>query len=139
MINKLSIATIWVKDQNEALRFYTENLGFEIRADFTNGDYRWLTVGIDSQPDVEFQLAAIKVGGGLTQEDVEQLTRLVEAGKMGVGPWKTDDCQQTYEMFTAKGVEFLQPPTDRSYGIIEAIFKDNSGNVMVLSQDKPYE
>ena len=60
----------------------------------------------------------------------------MEAGKLGIGPWKTDDCQKTYESLKAKGVEFLQPPTDRPYGIIEAVFKDNSGNVMVLAQDK---
>jgi catechol 2,3-dioxygenase-like lactoylglutathione lyase family enzyme len=137
MINRLSVATIWVKDQNEALRFYTEKLGFEIRADVKNGDYRWLTVGLPTQPDLEYQLAALKLGGGLTQEDVDHLTRLVEEGKLGVGPWKTDDCQQTYEALRDRGVEFLQPATDRPYGIIEAVFKDNSGNVMVLAQDKP--
>lgn len=137
MINRLSVATIWVKDQNEALRFYTEKLGFEIRADFTNGDYRWLTIGLTGQPDLEFQLAGLKPSHALTQEDVEHLTGLVEAGKLGTGPWKTDDCQKTYETLKARGVEFLQPPTDRPYGIIEAIFKDNSGNIMVLSQDKP--
>src|SRR5688572_25507974 len=137
MINRLSVATIWVKDQNEALRFYTEKMGFEICADVKNGDYRWLTVGLKDQPDLELQLAALKPGGTLTQEDVDQLTKLVEGGKMGVGPWKTDDCQKTYETLKARGVEFLQPPTDRPYGIIEAAFKDNSGNVMVLAQDKP--
>lgn len=136
MINRLSVTTIWVTDQNEALRFYTEKLGFEIRADVKNGDYRWLTVGLKSQPDIEFQLAAVKVGGGLNEEDVERLTKLVEGGHMGIGPWKTDDCQKTYEDMKAKGVEFLQPPTDRPYGIIEAMFKDNSGNIMVLAQDK---
>lgn len=136
MINKLSVTTIYVTDQNEALRFYTEKLGFDICADVTNGDYRWLTVGLKSQPDLEFQLAALKPGGAFTQEDVDQLTQLVEGGKMGPGPWKTDDCQQTYETLKARGVEFVQPPTDRPYGIIEAVFKDNSGNVMVLAQDK---
>lgn len=136
MINRLSVATIWVKDQNEALRFYTEKLGFEIRADVTNGDFRWLTVGLKDQPNLEFQLAAVKPSHALTQEEANQLTKVVEAGKLGIGPWKTDDCQQTYETLKAKGVEFVQPPTDRPYGIIEAVFKDNSGNVMVLSQDK---
>lgn len=121
MINRLSVTTIWVTDQNEALRFYTEKLGFEIRADFTNGDYRWLTVGLKGQPDLEFQLAAVKPGGGLTQEDVDQMTKLVEAGKLGSGPWKTDDCQKTYETLKARGVDFVQPATDRPYGIIEAI------------------
>ncbi|MBI5668112.1 MAG: VOC family protein [Chloroflexi bacterium] len=137
MINRLSVVTIWVKDQNEALSFYTEKLGFDIRADVTAGDYRWLTVGLRSQPDLEFQLAALKPSHALTQEEVDHLTKLVEAGKLGIGPWKTDDCHKTYEVLKAKGVEFVQPPTDRPYGIIEAIFRDNSGNIMVLSQDKP--
>ena len=136
MITKLSVATIWVLDQNEALRFYTEKLGFQIRADFTNGDFRWLTVGLEGQPDFEFQLAGLTVSHALTQEDVDHLTDLVQAGKMGIGPWKTDDCQKTYETLKDKGVEFVQEPTNRPYGIIEAVFKDNSGNIMVLSQDK---
>lgn len=137
MINRLSVTGIWVKDQNEALRFYTEKLGFEIRADVTNGDYRWISVGLKSQPDLEFGLSALKPGGLLTQDDVQMLTKLVESGKLGHGVWKTDDCQKTYEDLKAKGVEFVQLPTDRPYGTIEAIFKDNSGNIMVLSQDKP--
>jgi catechol 2,3-dioxygenase-like lactoylglutathione lyase family enzyme len=137
MLNRLSVTTIWVTDQNEALRFYTEKLGFEIRADVKRGDFRWLTVGLKSQPDLEFQLAEVKPGVLLTQEEAEQLTKIVEAGKLGIGPWKTDDCQKTYETLNARGVDFVQPPTDRPYGIIEAIFKDNSGNIMVLSQDKP--
>jgi catechol 2,3-dioxygenase-like lactoylglutathione lyase family enzyme len=138
MINRLSVVTTWVTDLNEALRFYTEKLGFEIRTDITAGDYRWLTVGLKGQPDLEFHLAALKPGGGLTQEDVDQLTKLVEAGKLGIGPWKTDDCRKTYETLKARGVDFVQPPTDRPYGTIEAVFKDNSGNVMVLAQDKPH-
>jgi len=137
MINSLSVATIWVKDQNEALRYYKEKLGFEIRADVKNGDYRWLTIGLKDQPGIEFQLAAAQPSHALTQEDADHLTKLLEAGNLGIGPWKTNDCQKTYETLTAKGVEFIQPPTDRPYGIIEAVFKDNSGNVMVLSQDKP--
>lgn len=136
MITRLSVTTIWVTDQNEALRFYTEKLGFEIRADVTAGEYRWLTVGVPSQPDLEIQLAALKPGGSFSQADIDQLTKLVLAGKLRSGPWKTDDCQQTYETLKARGVEFLQPPIDRPYGTIEAIFKDNSGNVMLLTQDK---
>jgi len=136
MINRLSVATIWVKDLNEALRFYTEKLGFEIRTDVTAYDYRWLTVGLKGQPDIEYHLEAVKPGGNLTEEDVSLLTKLLDAGKLGVGPWKTDDCQKTYETLKDRGVEFVQPPTDRPYGTIDAVFKDNSGNIMVLSQDK---
>jgi catechol 2,3-dioxygenase-like lactoylglutathione lyase family enzyme len=136
MISRLSVATIWVKDLNEALRFYTEMLGFEIRADVTAGDYRWLTVGVSSQPDLDYHLAEMKPSHALTQEDIDHLITLMDAGKLSVGPWKTDDCQHTYETLMARGVEFVQPPTDRPYGTIDAIFKDNSGNTMLLSQDK---
>jgi hypothetical protein len=95
-----------------------------------------LTVGLKDQPDLEFQLAAAKASHALSQEDADHLVKLIEAGNLGIGPWKTDDCQKTYEALKANGVEFVQPPTDRPYGIIEAVFKDDSGNIMVLSQDK---
>jgi len=137
MINNLSAATIWVKDQNEALRFYTEKLGFVIRNDVTVGGYRWLSVGLKNQPELEINLAALKPGGHLTEDDVIALTKLVEMGKMGGGVWKTDNCRTDYEEMSAKGVEFIQPPTDRPYGTVDAVFKDTSGNVFVLSEDKP--
>lgn len=137
MINKFTASTIWVKDQNEALRFYTEKLGLVIRNDVTAGDYRWLSVGSKDQPELEINLAALKPGGNLTEEDVFQLTKLVEAGKIGGGVWKTNNCQKAYEEMSAKGVEFMQPPTDRPYGTVDAVFKDTSGNIFVLSEDKP--
>src|SRR3972149_11513064 len=97
MINRLSVTEVWVKDQNEALRFYTEKLGFEIRADVTKGDYRWISVGLKSQPDFEIGLSDLKPGGLLTENEVQLLTKLVESGKLGHSVWKTDDCQKTYE------------------------------------------
>ncbi len=136
MLKRLATVSIYVKDQNEALRFFTEKLGFEIRNDVTAGDYRWLGVGLKDQPDFELGLNALQPGGFLTEEDVAMLTKLVEGGKLGAGVWKTDDCHKTYENLKAKGVEFISPPTDRPYGTIEAVFKDNSGNLFVLSQDK---
>lgn len=135
MINRLAVTTFWVTDQNEALRFYTEKLGFEIRADVTAEGYRWISVGLKSQPELEIGLTALKAGGMLEEDEVQVLRKLVEAGKVGGAVWKTDDCRKTYEILKARGVEFVEPPTDRPYGTIEAIFKDNSGNVMVLSQD----
>lgn len=136
MIKRLAVTTLWVTDQNEALRFYVEKLGFEIRADVTVGDFRWISVGAPDQPELEIGLTALKTGGGLSDADVAVLTPLVAAGQLGHCVWKTDDCHTAYATLTAKGVEFLQPPADRPYGTIEAIFKDPSGNVMVLSQDK---
>jgi catechol 2,3-dioxygenase-like lactoylglutathione lyase family enzyme len=136
MLKKLIATDIYVTDQNEALRFFTEKLGFEIRADVTNGDFRWLSVGLKDQPDLQFGLIALKPGAHFTEEDVKALTRLVEEGKIGGGVWKTDDCRKTYEKLKAKGVEFVMPPTDRPYGVVEAVFKDNSGNTFVLQSDK---
>lgn len=136
MLKSLVATHIYVKDQNEALRFFTEKLGFEIRADVTNGDFRWLSVGLKDQPDLQFGLLALKPDGPLNEEDVTALTKLVEGGKLGAGVWKTDDCRATYEHLKAKGVEFIIPPTDRPYGMTEAVFKDNSGNVFVLQSDR---
>ena len=136
MLKRLTTTTIYVKDQNEALRFYTEKLGFELRQDITEGDYRWLAVGLKGQPDLNCSLEALKAGSVYTQDEVNFLTKLVEAGKIGSHVFITDDCQKTYEDLTSKGVEFTYPPTERPYGVVEAVFKDNSGNVYVLSQPK---
>lgn len=135
MINRLAVTTFWVTDQNEALSFYTEKLGFEIRSDVSFGDYRWVSVGPKNQPDFEIGLTPLKADAGLTEDDVIALRKLVMAGKLSGAVWKTDDCRHTYEALKAKGVEFVEPPADRPYGNVEAIFKDSSGNVMVLSQD----
>ena len=113
MINSLSVVTIWVMDQNEALRFYTEKLGFEIRADISHAHYRWLTVGLKGQPELEFHLAEAKPGGGLTEEEAVSLAKLVAAGQVGGGPGKADECRHAYETLAGRGVEFLRAPGDR--------------------------
>ena len=136
MIKRLSHTGVWVKNQNEALRFYTETLGFEIREDATMDGYRWLTVGLKDQPELEYVLSALNPGGFLDEDDVRVLSKLLAAGKLSGGVLKTDDIYTTYEDLKAKGVEFLIPPTDRPYGVIEAVFKDNSGNWFSLAQDK---
>jgi catechol 2,3-dioxygenase-like lactoylglutathione lyase family enzyme len=135
MFTRLSHTSVFVKDQNEALRFYTETLGFEIRTDATADGYRWLTVGLKDQPDLELVLMALKPTGFLDAEDIRTLTQLQEGGKLGGGVLKTDDIHKTYKELTAKGVEFLMPPTEQSYAI-EAVFKDNSGNWFSLTQER---
>ena len=132
----ISHTHVWVKDQNEALRFYTEKLGFEIRKDISAGDYRWLTVGLKDQPNLELGLEALAPGALLNAEDAEILTRLHDNSKLGGILFETDDVQGDYETLKARGVEFRQPPTDQGYGIIEAIFTDNSGNWFRLQQYK---
>ncbi len=135
MISKLSHATIYVTDQNKALDFYTQKLGFEVRTDFTmDGGFRWLTVGPKGQPDLEIILYG--VGGGMMDEaTVGHLKAVLEKGAMGAGVFETSDCQTTFKELSSKGVEFIQPPQDRPYGV-EAIFRDGCGNWFSLTQHK---
>lgn len=135
MLTRLSHTAVYVKDLNEALRFYTEVLGFEIRTDMTQGDYRWLTVGVKGQRDLEISLMKLEPFGFLNEEDIQLLTKLVEGGKMSGGVLKTNDVYSLYDKWKAKGVEFITPPTEQPYAI-EAIFKDNSGNWFSLTQDR---
>ena len=134
MITHLSHANVWVLDQDRALEFYTEKLGFEVRTDVTMDDFRWLTVGPKSQPDVQMILGS-PAPPMLPPEDGETVRRLVAKGIFGSGVLATDDCRATYEELKARGVEFLQEPAERPYGV-EAILRDDSGNWFSLTQAK---
>jgi hypothetical protein len=99
------------------------------------GGFRWLTVGPQDQPDFEVILFPLYADGFfLTEDDVQTLTRLTEAGKLGGLLIKTDDIQKTYEDWKAKGVEFQKPPTQEPYAI-EAVFKDINGHSFSLHQN----
>jgi catechol 2,3-dioxygenase-like lactoylglutathione lyase family enzyme len=135
MIKRLSHAGVWVLDQDEALAFYTEKLGLEVRTDarMDNG-FRWLTVGPKDDPD--FELVLGHPGPPMIDEESGELVKsLVAKGALGAGVWQTDDCHKTYEELSAKGVTFIQEPAERPYGI-EAVFRDNSGNWFSLTQRK---
>ena len=135
MIQKLSHATIYVLDQDQALDFYTNKLGFEVRMDMTiDSGFRWLAVGPKSQPDLELVLFAIK-SGMFDEAATGHLRALLEQGALGVGVFATDDCHATYAELSAKGVDFISPPQEQPYGI-EATFRDNSGNVFSLTQHR---
>jgi predicted enzyme related to lactoylglutathione lyase len=136
MIQKMSHASVYVTDQQKALEFYRDKLGFEVRTDATmEGGFRWLTVGPKNQPDFEIALMEPKAGFMFDEETAGQIRALVEKGALGAGVFDTDDCRATYEELKSKGVEFMQPPAERPYGI-EALFKDNSGNWFSLTQHK---
>jgi len=132
MITKLSHATVWVLDQDRALAFYTEKLGFEVRTDERMDSFRWLTVGPPAQPDVELILA-VPGPPMLDPESAEMVQKLVAKGALGAGVMATDDCRGTYEALRSRGVEFMQEPAERQYGI-EATFRDDSGNWFSLTQ-----
>jgi catechol 2,3-dioxygenase-like lactoylglutathione lyase family enzyme len=134
MISKMSHATIYVLDQQAALEFYTDKLGFEVRTDATmEGGFRWLTVGPKEQPDFEIVLLEPTPGYMLDEATANQIRSLVQSGKLGGGVFDTPDCQAAYEEMKEKGVEFLSPPEEQGWGI-GAVFKDNSGNWFSLSQ-----
>jgi catechol 2,3-dioxygenase-like lactoylglutathione lyase family enzyme len=134
MIERLSHACVYVLDQDAALTFYRDKLGFEVRTDATmEGGFRWLTVGPKTQPDMEIVLMAIAEGPMMPAETAAKLRELVQRGTFGLGVFETSDCRGTYEELKAKGVEFLSPPEERFYGI-ETVVKDNSGNWFSLTQ-----
>jgi catechol 2,3-dioxygenase-like lactoylglutathione lyase family enzyme len=137
MITRLSHTTIYVDDQDAALRFYTETLGFEVRTDvkMDNG-FRWTTIGLAGQPDLEIVLMEPRAGGMFDQATADQLRALVRRGALGAGVMQVDDCRRTYDELKAKGVEFLAPPEDKFYGV-EALLKDNSGNWFSMTQPHP--
>ena len=130
MITNISIVSVFVKDQDESKKWYTEVLGFEEKDDITLGDgYRWCTVVHPNQPELQVNLAV--PGPPLAPEMVEAIRRSQDEGGMhGLG-LTVDDCRATYEDLRAKGVEFLQEPSARPYGT-EALCRDNSGNWLVL-------
>ena len=136
MLKQLTHVNVWVHDQDEALAFYTEKLGMELRDDVTvpeMGNFRWLTVGIPGNDDVALTLMTIPGAPMFEEETQEQLKSLLAKGVLGGLFFTTDDCQGTYEELKARGVEFAQEPTQQPYGL-DAGFRDVSGNQMRLTQ-----
>ena len=132
MISRLSHTPIFVLDQERAKSFYTEKLGFEVRTDAVMDGFRWLAVGPPDQPDLALVLAEPKPPM-FDPETAERLRALVAKGAMGAGVFATKDCRAAHAELKAKGVEFVQEPADRPYGV-EAVFRDDSGNWFSLTQ-----
>jgi predicted enzyme related to lactoylglutathione lyase len=135
MIN-LSHAQLWVHDQDEALAFYTQKLGMEVRSDATlpeMGNFRWLTVGPPGQEDFSIVLMAIPGPPVMDAETAEQVRDLMSKGFAGTVFLTTDDVHASYEELKARGVEFTEAPEERPYGI-DSGFRDPSGNAFRLTQ-----
>ncbi|HMD38998.1 MAG TPA: VOC family protein [Candidatus Acidoferrum sp.] len=143
MIQKMSHATIYVLDQDQAKDFYVNKLGFEAKADYTapNG-FRWLTVVPKGQSELE--IALLKVGSatppetngaGTTQKDVEAMAALLKKGWLSAGAFQTADCRKTSAELKAKGVEFVSEPKDEFWGVT-AVIKDPFGNYFSMTQPK---
>jgi uncharacterized glyoxalase superfamily protein PhnB len=134
----ISIANtqVWVHDQDEALAFYTDKLGMEVRTDVSfpeMGAFRWLTVGPPAQPDVAIVLMAIPGPPIMDAETADQVRTLMAKGFAGTIFLSTDDCQAAYDELTSRGVEFVEPPNQRPYGIDSGL-RDPSGNSIRLTQ-----
>jgi predicted enzyme related to lactoylglutathione lyase len=133
---KIANSQMWVHDQDEALAFYTEKLGWEVRADVTMpemGDFRWLTVGPADQPDFAVVLMAVPGQPVLDEDTRKQILDLSAKGFAGTVFLTTEDCRASYEELRSRGVEFSEEPEERPYGI-DAGFHDPSGNSFRLTQ-----
>jgi catechol 2,3-dioxygenase-like lactoylglutathione lyase family enzyme len=134
MITKMSHVLIWVKNQQAALEFYRDKLGFEVDTDAMIGEnFRWLTMKIPRQPGFEIILMEPVPGMMLDEESARQLRSLIDKGVLGGGVFDADDVYKTYEELKSRGVEFKGPPTAQSWGTA-TVMKDNSGNWFSLSQ-----
>jgi predicted enzyme related to lactoylglutathione lyase len=132
---RIANAQVWVHDQDEALAFYTEKVGMEVRADVTvpeMGNFRWLTVGPPGQTEVSIVLMAIPGPPVMDAETAEQVRTLMAKGFAGTIFLTTDDCQASYEELKGRGVDFVEQPEDRPYGI-DSAFRDPSGNNIRLT------
>jgi predicted enzyme related to lactoylglutathione lyase len=133
---RIANTQVWVDDQDEALMFYTDKLGMEVRSDVTlpeMGGFRWLTVGPVSQPDVGIVLMAVPGPPMMDEATAAQLRDLMGKGFAGTVFLATDDCQASYDQLSARGVEFVDKPTSMPYGI-DASLRDPSGNHIRLTQ-----
>ena len=133
---RISNVQLWVHDQDEALAFYTQKLGMEVRSDVTvaeMGNFRWLAVGPAGQPDVAIVLMAIPGPPVFEPETAEQVRTLMAKGAAGTIFLTTDDVHATYETLRGRGVEFVDQPEERPYGI-DSSFRDPSGNHIRLTQ-----
>jgi catechol 2,3-dioxygenase-like lactoylglutathione lyase family enzyme len=133
---RIANAQLWVHDQDAALKFYTEKVGFEVRADVTMpemGDFRWLTVGPPGQEDFAIVLMAIPGPPVLDDKTADAVRDLMAKGAAGTVFLTTEDCRRSFEELRARGVEFVEEPEDRPYGV-DAGFRDPSGNNLRLTQ-----
>ncbi|MGD1053776.1 MAG: VOC family protein [Candidatus Dormibacteria bacterium] len=130
MSMRVGYTTLWVRDQDEALAFF-EKLGFQVREDVKNGEYRWLAVASGEQPDLAINLA--KPGYPMDEATAQAVESSVAKGMLSTLVFTTDDCFATAAALKAKGIEFARDAQERGYGV-DAAFRDPSGNEFRLLQ-----
>ena len=127
---------LWVHDQDEALAFYTDKIGMEVRVDVTvpeMGNFRWLTVGPVGQSDISVVLMPIPGPPMMDEVTARQTAEVMAKGFAGTLFLTTEDCHASYRELLARGVEFSMAPEQMPYGI-DSAFRDPSGNSVRLTQ-----
>ena len=126
MTQGVQVVGLYVRDQDEALDFYVNKLGFRAHTDVRNGNYRWLTVQHPEQPT--FQLGLFAPGAPVLDEATAEAVReIVAKGAMPPLVLSVTDCRAAYDRLLGRGVEFTQEPVER-FGTVDAGFRDPSGN-----------
>ena len=137
MFNAITHTQIWVLDQDEALDFYVGKLGLEVHTDADLEFMRWLTINVPGDPEREVLLEVPKASPYMDEDTAEQIRNLLGKGALGLAMiLSTDDCRGTYERLGSKGVEFIQEPVERFYGIDCAV-RDPFGNHIRITQPAP--
>ncbi|MCB0968728.1 MAG: VOC family protein [Ilumatobacter sp.] len=131
MTVSVSTMFITVHDGDEALTFYRDALGFEVRNDVRKGDFRWITVGAPGQ-DVDVVLSYPH--GGRSEADGDALLTLVTKGAMQAAIFRSNDLDATFERVRASGAEVLQEPKSQPWGVVDCAFRDPSGNLVRIAQ-----
>lgn len=127
---KIKLTSVYVDDQERALRFYTDVLGFVKKADFSNGPYRWLTVASAEEPNgTELQLALNNNPAAKTYQEA------IFQQNQPAAMFFTDNVQADHDRMKAQGAEFSMPPNDVGYAVI-AMIKDTCGNLIQITQLK---
>jgi catechol 2,3-dioxygenase-like lactoylglutathione lyase family enzyme len=127
---RIGSAQLWVHDQDEALEFYTKQVGMEVRSDVTVaelGNFRWLAVSPPAQPDIAVVLMAIPGPPVMDADTAKEVRTLMAKGFAGTIFLESDDCRAAYDELRGRGVEFAEAPEERPYGV-DAAFRDPSGN-----------
>ena len=134
---KLRNCFIAVHDHDEALAFYRDVLGLEVRSDVRFEAMRWVSVGPKSQPDVDIVLEPPLADPNAPPADRQAMAELLAKGMLRGVIFTTDDCDATFEHIRAAGGEVLQEPIDQPYGVRDCAFRDPSGNMIRLTQPRP--
>jgi len=134
---RIGSAQLWVHDQDEALEFYTKQVGMEVRSDVTVaelGNFRWLAVSPPAQPDIAVVLMAIPGPPVMDGETAKEVRTLMAKGFAGTIFLETDDCRAAYDELRERGVEFAEAPEERPYGVDAAFRYPSGNNIRIVEQ-----